>query len=84
MSASVETGSVVPEKREAPRVIARAVVFTREHPYMVGLILTFTVAGAVFGAATPMGELSLVRRTIGGAVAGFYFGLFPLGFRLFE
>ena len=31
-----------------------------------------------------MEELSTVRRVVGGAVAGFYFGLFPLGFRLFE
>ena len=63
---------------------ARPLLFAREHPYMVGLILAFTIAGAAFGAVTPMGELSLLRRVLGGAVAGFYFGLFPLGSRLFE
>ena len=84
MSASAEAGIVVPERVEPRGFVSKALRFAREHPYIVGLILAFTVAGAAFGAVTPMGELSLLRRILGGAVAGFYFGLFPLGFRLFE
>jgi len=51
---------------------------------MVGLLIACTIGGAVFGAVVPMGELSVIRRVLGGAVAGFYFGLFPLGYRLLD
>jgi hypothetical protein len=37
---------------------------------------------AVAGTLLPLGEFSMTRRVVGGAIAGFYFGLFPLGFRL--
>jgi hypothetical protein len=77
-----------PETTDAPADAvgrwARARVFVREHPYLVGLLVATTIGGAVFGALVPMGELGVVRRTIGGAIAGFYFGLFPLGFRLLD
>jgi hypothetical protein len=43
-----------------------------------------TIAGAVFGAAVPMGKLSVICRALGGAVTGLHFGLFPLGYRLLD
>ena len=51
---------------------------------MAGLLLVSTIAGGVAGALIPMGELSVARRCLGGAIAGFCFALFPLGFRLFD
>ena len=51
MSASAEAGIVVPERVEPPGFVSKALRFAREHPYMVGLILAFAVAGAAFGAA---------------------------------
>ena len=68
-----------------PPLRKKVLTFCREHPYMVGLLVCSTIAGAVGAAVLPIGEsLPMARRVIGGAIAGFYFGLFPLGFRLFE
>ncbi len=67
-----------------PPMFARVFRFAREHPYMVGLLVSCTIGGAAFAVVMPMGEVSLVRRVFGGAVGGFYFGLFPLGYRRLE
>ena len=56
--------------------------FTRAHPHMIGFLFASVVAGSVAGVLLPLGDVSMTRRIVGGAVSGFYFGLFPLGFRL--
>lgn len=84
MSASAQVGLHHSAGSESLKRGSRAMKFVREHRYMVGLLMAGAVLGAIAGATIPMGDLSLVRRVLGGAVAGFYFALFPLGFRLFE
>ena len=72
------------EKGPKGSVLARALQFCRDEPVSVGLLLAFTLAGAAGAFLIPLGDMSVARRVAGGAVAGFYFGLFPLGFRLFR
>ncbi len=78
----------VPETKSGseakPALLRRAWLFTRRRPYLVLVILGSTLLGAGIGAAIPFGEFSTARRCFGGAIAGFYFSLFPLGFRLFD
>ena len=63
---------------------SRALAYCKKNPGVVALVVLFTAGGAVGGILLPFDGLSLARRIIGGAIAGFYFALFPLGFRLFE
>ena len=58
--------------------------FCRENPVTVVVLVTFTLAGGVVGVYLPFEDLSLTRRIIGGVIAGAYFGMLPLGKRLFE
>ena len=59
--------------------------YVRENPYSVLVV----VVGAAVGAAGAVyfelpGDLSATGRALGGAIAGAWVGLFPLGFRLYE
>jgi hypothetical protein len=58
--------------------------FCRENPVTVVILVSFTLAGGVGGVLLPFEDLSLARRIIGGLIAGAYFGMLPLGKRLFE
>jgi len=65
-------------------VLRRVWTFCRENPGVTAFMLVSTVGGMVAGWLLPFDDLSLTRRLVGGAIAGFYFGLFPLGVRLFD
>ena len=56
----------------------------RENPYTSGLVAAFTAAGVAGALWLPIGDFSLAQRIFGGAIAGFYFGLFPIGYRMFD
>jgi len=64
--------------------LRRIAAYCRENPYAVLVIALFTVVCAVVAAMLPIGELSVARKALGGAIAGFYFSLMPLGFRIFN
>ncbi len=72
------------EEGQKVSALGRVKEFCREDPISVGLLVAFTITGAVGAFLIPLGDLSVTRRVIGGAVAGLYFGIFPLGFRLFR
>ena len=56
----------------------------RANPATVAMVAAFTVAGAVGALWLPLGDFSVAKRVLGGAIAGFYFGLFPIGYRMFD
>ena len=64
--------------------IAGAAAYCRDNPSTVVILGAATVGGAIGALYLPFEDLSTMRRLLGGAIAGFYFGLFPLGFRLFN
>ena len=65
---------------------ATALVYCREHPVLVGLLLLGGVGGAVGAVYLPIApeDMSLARRVIGGGIAGVLFAICALGFRLFD
>ena len=65
---------------------AAAWAYCREHPVLVGLLLLGGVGGAVGAVILEIGpdEMSLVRRVVGGGIAGTLFAICALGFRLFD
>ena len=63
---------------------ARALEILRHNP-ITAVVLVASVAGGIFGALQlPVEDLSMTRRVLGGAVVGAWFGLFPLGARLYR
>ncbi len=79
---SSESESEVPVEAPATSLVSRIVRLIWEHPYVVGLLFAGTLGGAGVSVILPMDDISMLRRVLGGAVAGFYFVLLPLGFRL--
>ena len=71
------------EPRSKPTLPSRIGHFARAHAMTVSLLVLGTTAGAVGGALLPI-EAAPATRMLGGAIAGFYFALFPLGERLFD
>lgn len=63
---------------------AKALGFCRERPVLVGLLLLGGVGGAVGAVYIAPQDLSLVRRVVGGALAGVLFSMCALGFRLYD
>jgi hypothetical protein len=57
-----------------------------EHPFTCAVIAIGTAAGAVSAVAFEIGpaEMATWKRALGGALAGAWLAMFPLGFRLFE
>lgn len=58
----------------------------REHPVTALAFGGGTVAGAVLAVHFELGgaDLAVWKRALGGAVAGAWLAMFPLGFRLFD
>ncbi len=76
--------AVRPQEGASGGALRRALRLLRAHPGTTGLVVLSTVAGAA-GAVWLLGDsYTLTQRIVGGAIAGFYFSLFPLGFRLFH
>ncbi len=61
----------------------RALRFCRDNPATVGVLAIGLVGGAVAGAFVPI-DRPLELRVLGGALIGLFFGMCPLGSRLFD
>lgn len=57
--------------------------FLRQHPFLAGCLLVGLVAGGVIGAMIPV-DKPLGLRVLGGSLLGLFFGMCPLGSRLFD
>jgi hypothetical protein len=58
MNSEIESG--VPMDSTATSIASRVAEFTREHPYMVGLLLVGTLLGAAFGVMAPMDDIPML------------------------
>jgi len=58
----------------------------RENPFTCAVFVGGTAAGAISAVAFELGpeEMATWKRALGGALAGSWLAMFPLGFRLFE
>ncbi len=58
----------------------------RQHPVTVVVFLGGTVAGATCAVVFELGpeEMATWKRALGGALAGAWLAMFPLGVRLFD
>jgi type IV secretory pathway TrbL component len=66
--------------------VARALGWCRRNPFTCAVFVIGTVAGAISAVAFEVGpeEMATWKRALGGALAGAWLAMFPLGFRLFE
>lgn len=66
--------------------MAKLLGWCREHPVTALVVAGGTVAGCVLAVHFELGgpDLSPWKRALGGAVAGAWLAMFPLGFRLFD
>jgi hypothetical protein len=66
--------------------LARAWRWCRGHPFTCAVFAIGTAAGAVSAVTFEIGpaEMAIWKRALGGALAGAWLAMFPLGFRLFE
>ncbi len=62
----------------------RAMTFAAENPGTVAILGLGAVAGSITAWYFELGDLSPAGRLLGGAFTGAWFGLFPLGVRLFD
>ena len=58
--------------------------FCRDNPVAVVIVLVGAVAGGTLAVHYEIGDMTPLGRALAGAFAGGWFGLFPLGFRLYE
>jgi len=67
-------------------MMARLLSWCREHPVTALVFAGGTVAGSVLAMHFELGgpELATWKRALGGALAGAWLAMFPLGFRLFD
>ena len=58
----------------------------REHPFTVVVFVAGSTAGAWAAVAFELGPdgMATWKRALGGALAGAWLAMFPLGFRLFD
>ena len=58
----------------------------RRNPFVCAVVAGGTAVGAVSAVAFEIGpaEMATWKRALGGALAGAWLAMFPLGFRLFE
>lgn len=77
--------SARPESNPASRV-SRLWRLCRRHPVASAVFLLGAIAGAGAAVWIPLGpeDMSPLARALGGALAGAWLAMFPLGFRLFE
>jgi hypothetical protein len=66
--------------------LARAWTWCRRNPVTCVVFLFGAVAGSVSAVVFQVGpeEMATWKRAVGGAFAGAWLAMFPLGFRLFE
>jgi hypothetical protein len=75
--------STASDSGSRPPLVSRVARYARAHPVSLGLLALGVVLGAVGGLFLPI-DAPPATRALGGAIAGFYFALFPLGERLFD
>jgi hypothetical protein len=58
----------------------------RRHPFTCAVFAAGSVAGAISAVLFEIGpaEMATWKRALGGAFAGAWLAMFPLGFRLFD
>ena len=68
------------------RKLGRVWGWCRRNPFTCAVFAIATAAGAVCAVAFEIGpaEMASWKRALGGAIAGAWLAMFPLGFRLFE
>ena len=68
------------------RKLGRVWGWCRRNPFTSAVFVIATAAGAVSAVAFEIGpaEMASWKRALGGAIAGAWLAMFPLGFRLFE
>jgi len=66
--------------------LRRLFVWCRHNPLACAVLLIGTAAGAIAAVHFEIGpaEMAPWKRALGGALAGAWLAMFPLGFRLFE
>jgi hypothetical protein len=66
--------------------LGRVWAWSREHPVTAVVFLVGAAAGAASAVALELGpaEMATWKRAFGGALAGAWLAMFPLGFRLFD
>jgi hypothetical protein len=77
----------VSQEREKPTgSLRRAAAWCRRNPIVVVVFVGGAAAGAGLTVGLEIGPAGMPvwKRALGGALAGAWFGMFPLGFRLFE
>jgi len=64
----------------------RIVAWCKRNPFTCTVFVLGSAAGAVSAVAFELGpeEMATWKRALGGALAGAWLAMFPLGFRLFE
>jgi len=68
------------------RELAKVWGWCRRNPFVCAVFAIGIAAGAVSAVAFQIGpaEMATWKRALGGALAGAWLAMFPLGFRLFE
>jgi hypothetical protein len=66
--------------------LTRVGSWCRRNPFTCAVLVIGTAAGAASAVAFEIGpaEMATWKRALGGALAGAWLAMFPLGFRLFE
>jgi len=66
--------------------LARVWAWCRRNPFTCAVFVLGSAAGAISAVAFEIGpeEMATWKRALGGAFAGAWLAMFPLGFRLFE
>jgi len=66
--------------------VSRTLAWCRRNPFTCAVFVLGATAGAVSAVVFEIGpdEMATWKRALGGALAGAWLAMFPLGFRLFE
>jgi hypothetical protein len=66
--------------------VAGILAWCRRNPFTCAVFAVGTAAGATAAVVFELGpeEMATWKRVLGGALAGAFFAMVPLGFRLFE
>ena len=66
--------------------LSTAFAWCRRNPFTCAVFVIGATAGAISAVSFELGpeEMAVWKRALGGALAGAWLAMFPLGFRLFE